>query len=148
MDVQFQHFDQLGKLLVTKISGNTTDVVSELTISELTNPYSFSYEVDTDDHETFIMSFEVSDTKGDSGISDNLYVDTRVGLLTTFTKRLARMTGASMSGELFPNPNQTHTNYNVGGTDLGIFWEMANGSTGSFYGDTYVAWKKLLSFTA
>ncbi|WP_083158010.1 DUF4185 domain-containing protein [Allomuricauda sp. CP2A] len=52
-------------------------------------------------------------------------------------ERLARVTGASVKGEVFANPNVTHQKYNVGGTDLGIFWKMDNGKVGCFFGDTY-----------
>jgi hypothetical protein len=52
-------------------------------------------------------------------------------------KRVSRLTGRSETEEQLPNPNQTHERYNVGGTDLGIAWDMGNGKTGFFFGDTY-----------
>ena len=50
---------------------------------------------------------------------------------------IARVTGKSANSEDFPNPNATHTDYNVGGTDLGIIWEIEKGQYGIFFGDTY-----------
>nr|WP_068891377.1 DUF4185 domain-containing protein [Pedobacter panaciterrae] len=52
-------------------------------------------------------------------------------------ERVARVTGKSISGETFPNPNRTDELYDVGGTDLGIAWKMGNGKTGFFFGDSY-----------
>jgi len=54
-------------------------------------------------------------------------------------KRLARVTGKTLPGELFPNPNQTDVKYDLGGTDLGIAWDMGKGRTGYFFGDSYGA---------
>lgn len=50
---------------------------------------------------------------------------------------LARVTGASLEGETLPNPNLTHENYSLGGTDLGIIWEISEGRYGVFFGDSY-----------
>lgn len=55
------------------------------------------------------------------------------------TTRIARVTGDPPDGETFPNPNNTSRDYDVGGTDLGIIWEMAEGQYGIFFGDTYGA---------
>ena len=52
-------------------------------------------------------------------------------------QRIARVTGKSHLSDTFPNPNKTDENYNVGGTDLGIAWNMENGDIGLFFGDTY-----------
>ncbi|PST84161.1 carbohydrate-binding protein [Pedobacter yulinensis] len=51
--------------------------------------------------------------------------------------QVARVTGRSMPGEKLPNPNQTHQRYNLGGTDLGIAWQMGNGNVGIWFGDSY-----------
>lgn len=52
------------------------------------------------------------------------------------TKMIARVTGATPAGETMPNPNQTHVNYNVGGTDLGIVWDKGGGEYFIAFGDT------------
>jgi hypothetical protein len=38
-----------------------------------------------------------------------------------------------------PCPNETDSRWNVGGTDLGIIWEISPGTYGLFFGDTYGA---------
>lgn len=50
---------------------------------------------------------------------------------------IARVTGASAPDETIKNPNSTHTSYNVGGTDLGIIWQIDKSRYGIFFGDTY-----------
>ncbi|WP_245767916.1 DUF4185 domain-containing protein [Stigmatella erecta] len=50
---------------------------------------------------------------------------------------MARVTGASLSGETLPNPNQTHVNYEVMGTDLGILWDKGGGEVFVLFGDTF-----------
>lgn len=59
------------------------------------------------------------------------------GIVPYDVTRIARVTGKSLPDENFPNPNQTHEKYDVGGTDLGIAWDMGKGRTGFFFGDTY-----------
>ncbi|MEQ2525845.1 DUF4185 domain-containing protein [Bacillaceae bacterium CLA-AA-H227] len=49
---------------------------------------------------------------------------------------ISRVTGATPSGETMPNPNQTHANYDVGGTDLGIVWDKGGGEYFIAFGDT------------
>lgn len=39
--------------------------------------------------------------------------------------KVARVTGATLSGETVPNPNQTHINYALTATDLGIMWDAS-----------------------
>src|SRR5690606_4324201 len=58
------------------------------------------------------------------------------GPKVTSVKPIARLTGATVKGDTLPNPNAGGKRYNVGGTDLGIFWEMADGTIGCFFGDT------------
>ncbi|MCH5599172.1 DUF4185 domain-containing protein [Niabella ginsengisoli] len=49
---------------------------------------------------------------------------------------VARVTGASLEGEQWVNPNKTHSMFDVCGTDLGIIWDMGDGHYGMFFGDT------------
>lgn len=70
-------------------------------------------------------------------ISDSVQPNSNKRLKVVYCERLARVTGASLKDEVLANPNMTHQKYNVGGTDLGIFWKMDNGKVGSFFGDTY-----------
>lgn len=59
------------------------------------------------------------------------------GWLSTISTKVARVTGASLPNENLPNPNQTHINYNLASTDLGIIWEMSPGEYGVFFGDSF-----------
>ena len=55
---------------------------------------------------------------------------------------IARLTGNSLPSDTIPNSNQTVERWDIGGTDLGIAWQMGNGCTGFWFGDTYGAdWK-------
>ncbi|MEO6150364.1 MAG: DUF4185 domain-containing protein, partial [Mucilaginibacter sp.] len=58
-------------------------------------------------------------------------------LMAYNTRGIARVTGKTQAGDNYPNPNQTDVNYNVGGTDLGIMWDLGAGHTGIFFGDTF-----------
>ncbi|ATB33920.1 DUF4185 domain-containing protein [Melittangium boletus] len=58
-------------------------------------------------------------------------------LTPTNVTKVARVTGATPSGEFLPNPNQTHTNYEVMGTDLGILWDKGGGEIFALFGDTF-----------
>ncbi|WP_044890835.1 DUF4185 domain-containing protein [Myxococcus hansupus] len=53
--------------------------------------------------------------------------------------KVARVTGATPSGEALPNPNQTHTGYDVYGTDLCIVWDKGGGEVFVLFGDTFGA---------
>lgn len=65
-----------------------------------------------------------------------LHVERSRGLKPFDLVRVSRVTGRSLPGEAFPNPNQTDSRFDVGCTDLGIVWEMGNGEYGIFFGDT------------
>lgn len=67
----------------------------------------------------------------------SLNVDNRWGFFIRNVTRIARVTGSIINGENFPSPNNTATKWNVGGTDLGIIWEMQPGKYGIFFGDTF-----------
>ncbi len=63
-------------------------------------------------------------------------------IIVTKATKTARMTGQPVPGETIPSPNNTPVNYNIGGTDLGIFWKMSDNKVGILFGDTYgKAWR-------
>ncbi|MCF0176259.1 MAG: DUF4185 domain-containing protein [Bacteroidales bacterium] len=49
---------------------------------------------------------------------------------------VARVTGVPMEGENFPCPNNTAQDYDLHGTDLGMFWAIKDGKYGIFFGDS------------
>ncbi|MCC3375383.1 DUF4185 domain-containing protein [Cohnella sp. REN36] len=53
------------------------------------------------------------------------------------TVKVARVTGATPAGETLPNPNQTASQYQVEGTDLGILWDKGGGEIFALFGDTF-----------
>lgn len=55
----------------------------------------------------------------------------------THLTQVARVTGASLPGEMLPNPNRTDLKDNVQGTDLGILWETEDRQVMIAFGDTY-----------
>lgn len=63
-------------------------------------------------------------------------------IIVTKATKTARMTGQPVPGETIPSPNNTPVNYNIGGTDLGIFWKMSDNKVGILFGDTFgKAWR-------
>ncbi|RDC57855.1 DUF4185 domain-containing protein [Pedobacter chinensis] len=52
-------------------------------------------------------------------------------------QKISRLTGTPLKGEQLPSPNNTAEQYDVGGTDLGIFWQMEGSKVGIFFGDTH-----------
>jgi hypothetical protein len=51
-------------------------------------------------------------------------------------QQISRLTGNPLKGENYPSPNKTSEQFDVGGTDLGIFWKMDSSRVGIFFGDT------------
>lgn len=49
---------------------------------------------------------------------------------------VARLTGTSLPGETLFNPNDTGTDFDVYGTDLGLMWHIEGNRVGLFFGDT------------
>ena len=76
---------------------------------------------------------------------DNTIIDEDMTLYASYSRdivlkdrgKVSRVTGATLSGEALPNPNNSHLKWNLGGTDLGIIWEMSNGEYGILFGDSY-----------
>ncbi|WP_029904866.1 DUF4185 domain-containing protein [Prevotella sp. 10(H)] len=69
-----------------------------------------------------------------SGLSQNRK---KLNLKIKKVEQVARVTGTPVQGDNLPSPNNTTDMYDVGGTDLGIVWEMEKGKYGIFMGDTY-----------
>lgn len=70
--------------------------------------------------------------------SDTLYAFYSPDLCLVDAGMIARVTGRNLASESdLPNPNETDVRWGLGGTDLGIIWEMAPGEYGLFFGDSY-----------
>ncbi|WP_129716055.1 DUF4185 domain-containing protein [Pedobacter sp. SYP-B3415] len=74
----------------------------------------------------FLLMTVFSSTELRAGQSDTIRVT-----------RISRVTGNSINGERFPNPNNTAARFDLGGTDLGIAWRMGDGKVGLWFGDSY-----------
>lgn len=75
-------------------------------------------------------------------MSNNLKIDpgtskNRKQLKVKKVERVARITGTPVDAENLLSPNNITAVYDVGGTDLGIVWEMNQGKYGIFLGDTF-----------
>lgn len=68
-----------------------------------------------------------------------LYAGYSRDLVLTDQGKISRVTGATLNGEELPNPNRTDEKWNLGGTDLGIIWEITDGKFGLFFGDSFGA---------
>ncbi|MCY1074133.1 DUF4185 domain-containing protein [Archangium lansingense] len=66
-----------------------------------------------------------------------VYAGPAEAVAPTNVTKVSRVTGATPAGESLPNPNQTHTNYEVMGTDLGIMWDKGGGEIFILFGDTF-----------
>jgi hypothetical protein len=135
IEIIFDKIDDIDYLLIQKSgSGIFSQKIQK---SELTLNYNYRYEVKPGDPELFELVFSIS--YFDRTKSENKFVSiiNKRGLFVKDLKRIARVTGSSLASEDFSNPNNTASRWDVGGTDLGIIWEMNPGKYGIFFGDTF-----------
>src|SRR5690606_30213337 len=104
---------------------------------ELTSSYRLTYTIQPSDPQEFKLLLTAHYHGGNTSKELSLVIDNRWGFFIRSVNRIARVTGRPMAGEAFPSPNHTATDWNVGGTDLGIVWELKPGAYGIFFGDTY-----------
>ncbi|MBQ4280189.1 MAG: DUF4185 domain-containing protein [Rikenellaceae bacterium] len=141
VDITFENFDQLSKLEVKRIDGGTT-YTSELYQDELTPEYTYTYKVTSSSADNFTLGFVAVGKNGSRSATKQVAVDNRWGISIANVQCISRVTGKAVSGTGFPTPlyqvdNQTDTRFNLGGTDLGIVWEMDPGKYGIAFGDSY-----------
>lgn len=133
--LQFKNLSEIDHLLVTKSGG--TAYSEKIERSKLSPSYTFRYAIQASDPEEFRLLLKAVYTDGNASKELGLNVDNRWGFFIRSVHRVARVTGTPMQGESFPSPNNTSLDWNVGGTDLGIIWEMQPGKYGLFFGDTF-----------
>ncbi len=133
--ITFDKIDDIDYLLIQK-SGSSI-FSQKIQKPELTLNYNYRYEVKSGDPELFELVFSISYI--DRTKSENKFVNiiNKRGLFVKDLKRIARVTGSSLASEDFPSPNNSASRWDVGGTDLGIVWEMNPGKYGIFFGDTF-----------
>lgn len=146
--------DDSGSFSVT-VTVSNQEILKELRITsealamdktvkpeELNDGYNFQYKLTDNDWDYFDIIFTATD-KSNRSDSKILTVDRRKNLIFTNLKCVSRITGAEINGKNglpaveFEVNNRTNEKYNVGGTDLGIVWELQPGRYGLFFGDTF-----------
>ncbi|MDR1864333.1 MAG: DUF4185 domain-containing protein [Bacteroidales bacterium] len=127
----------LGELHVKKQDSRGRMLHQIVPADAFEDHFLFEYTPLENDDEQFNFIFEAQAKDGTVIATAILKADTREGILLDGLTMISRVTGKSLNGEGLPNPNRTDENYNVGGTDLGIVWDMENGMYGMFFGDTY-----------
>ncbi|MEA4978277.1 MAG: DUF4185 domain-containing protein [Petrimonas sp.] len=133
--LQFKNIDNIDYLIVNKSGGDSYS--EKISRSELSSSYLFKYKVKASDPDFFKLLLKAVYLNGNVSKEISLNIDNRWGFFIRNVRRIARVTGAPMTGESFPSPNNTPLYWNVGGTDLGIVWEMEPGKYGIFFGDTF-----------
>jgi hypothetical protein len=131
----FENLDAIDYISVKKNGGDNYS--DQIVNSELSPSYRFEYTIQKSDPESFKLVLSAYYKNGNKSNDISLNIDNRWGFFVRSVERIARVTGTTMSGETFPSPNKTALNWNVGGTDLGIIWEMGPGAYGIFFGDTF-----------
>jgi len=131
----FKNLETIDYLLVSKSGGDNYQ--NKISRSELSSSYNFSYTIQKSDPKSFMLVLKDFYKDGNESKELFLNIDNRWGFFIRNVSRIARVTGTAISGETFPSPNNTALKWNVGGTDLGIVWEMQPGKYGIFFGDTY-----------
>ena len=131
----FQNLAAIHHLTVIKSGG--TSYTQTIPRAELSAAYTFTYQVQPSDPESFKLLLRAHYDDGNASNMLSLTVDNRRGFFIRKLTRVARVTGRPLGNEVLPSPNNTAGQWNVGGTDLGIIWEMAPQTYGIFFGDTF-----------
>jgi len=134
-DVKITPVSSVAYLLISKVGADAYTLKIEG--AELKDVYHFSYTLTAKDPDLFNFSVVAYLKDGSQTHPLSLKIDNRKGIFVNKVTRIARLTGNAMGGERFPSPNQTAQKWNVGGTDLGIIWELTPGRYGLFFGDTF-----------
>lgn len=145
--VFIEGFDRLAALEITKISGEER-TTAKYKKSSLAQEYTFEYIITTSDAKVLVFEFVAVDIENKLSKTAKLTVNKNTvndskELDFSDLKCVSRVTGAEVNGAnglpavLFEVKNRTNELYNVGGTDLGIVWELQPGHYGLFFGDTF-----------
>ncbi len=133
--LSFKNLNNIDYILVTMSGGG---VYSEkIEKSSLSSSYRFNYTIRETDPESFTFILVAVYVDGNKSNQLTLNVDNRWGFFIRSVTPVARVTGSPMANETYLNPNNTALDWNVGGTDLGVIWEMQPGNYGIFFGDTF-----------
>lgn len=147
VEMQIDGFEQLNYLEITKTNGTKSGTEKQMKAS-LSAKYIYEYTVQEDDNEQLIFDFVAVSNANHS--SEAVRLTAHKGTVVPSKKLsfsnlrcVSRVTGAEVNGANglpavdFEVNNRTNELYNVGGTDLGIVWELQPGRYGLFFGDTF-----------
>lgn len=147
VEVTVDGFAQLAYLEITK-TDDTKGMTEKYMKASLSEKYIYEYTVKENDDARFTLEFVAvgSDNKSSEAVQlmvNRGTVNVSKALAFTNLKCVSRITGAEVNGVNglpaveFEVNNRTNELYNVGGTDLGIVWELQPGRYGLFFGDTF-----------
>ncbi len=119
----------------------------------LSKNYTYNYTMLPTDEESFRFSFVLTGVDGSQSNQVSVFVDNSYSgdgpkyrtLTISGLKVVSRVTGRENNGHdglpavAYEVGNNTDVKFNVGGTDLGIVWEISEGRYGMFFGDTFGA---------
>ena len=133
--LSFKNIKDIDYILITMSGGMAYS--EKINGNLLTSNYRYSYKIRETDPESFTLLLRAVYKDGNMSNQLSLKIDNRWGFFIRSVSRTARLTGSPMSSETLYNPNNTTLRWNVGGTDLGIIWEMQKDNYGIFFGDTF-----------
>lgn len=146
--ITFGNPGEIDQLIVRKSEAGY--YLEEIAGKDLSESFTYQYKIQKEDPRRFKLVLKVEYTDGSESKNISLNINNlipdessseeegvREKLLVKKVTRIARVTGKTRGGENLPNPNLTDQKWNVGGTDLGIMWEMDPGRYGIFFGDTF-----------
>lgn len=140
-------FENLDYLLVVKETEYGKLPVKH-SKSLMSSKFTYVYTVKETDPAQLTLVFTAYDISGNAGEPQSVTVinngaPSSKGLVPSKLQCVSRVTGAENNGHdglpsvKYVMNNATDTRFNVGGTDLGIVWEVSPGRYGLFFGDTY-----------
>ena len=147
VEVTFLGLQGSSSLVVTR-HGSDGPEENKYGVGILSEKFIYQYALHPDDPAQVRLAFQLVGKDGRKGPVSELIVDNSAGkkftpLTFSDFRVVSRVTGKEDNGhdglpavayEVF---NNTHTRFDVGGTDLGITWEISPGKFGMIFGDTF-----------
>lgn len=140
VEVSVDPYEHLGRVEVLRKTAQEVSTPYETVPASAfsAGKYRFEYTLDPTDATRFYFVFIAYNRAGEIMTSKSLYVEPRPMIYTNGLKMLSKLTGKLLTPDHRPGmttPNNTLT-VDVGGTDLGIMWKLADGRIGYWFGDT------------
>lgn len=147
--VVLEGLSKSSSFTVVKKAGNL-DTDRKFGTGVISEEFVFQYAVLPDDPEEIVFEFRLNGRNGRPSPVSRLTIDNSAGrerksLAFSDFKVVSRITGKEDNGHdglpkvAYEVNNDTPGRFDVGGTDLGITWEISPGKYGMFFGDTFGA---------